>query len=69
MTRVMSIGAVADHFGVRPWQVRRVIQRGLLREPERVGTYRIFLPRDLRRVEAALREAGYLADEEAGVAG
>jgi|GEM_PF-6490685 len=56
----LTIGAVAKHFGCRPWQVRRAIERKLLEEPARVGAYRVFLPADLPRIRVALLKAGYL---------
>jgi DNA-binding transcriptional MerR regulator len=60
-----TIGAVARHFGCQPWQIRRAIERGILSEPPRVGAYRVFVAADLPRIEAALRQAGYLAGAEA----
>jgi DNA-binding transcriptional MerR regulator len=59
----LTVGAVAKHFGVHPWQVRRVYERGLLPPAARVGAYRIIAVADLPLVEAALRQAGYLAAE------
>lgn len=56
-----TVGAVAIRFGCRPWQVRRLFERGLLPQPPRVGAYRVIPAADLPRVEAALRLAGYLA--------
>jgi DNA-binding transcriptional MerR regulator len=61
--RFLSIGAVAAHFGVPPWKLRRTIERGLLAEPPRVGVYRVFTATDLPHVEKALRAAGYLVGE------
>lgn len=60
----LTVGAVARHFGCVAWQVRRVIERGLLSEPARVGAYRVFAREDLPRVEEALRTGGYLRAEE-----
>jgi DNA-binding transcriptional MerR regulator len=59
-----TISAVGRHFGVPAWQVRRLLERGLLPEPPRVGNYRVIAARDLARVQAALRRAGYLPAEE-----
>lgn len=56
----LTTGDVAKRFNCRPWQVRRVIERGLLAPPERAGLYRVFGADDLPRIEAALRAAGYL---------
>jgi DNA-binding transcriptional MerR regulator len=61
----LTIGAVAAHFGCEAWQVRRVITRGMIPEPPRVGAYRVFYPDDLPKVEVALRAAGYLPGEVA----
>jgi DNA-binding transcriptional MerR regulator len=63
MATILTIGEVAQHFGCRPWQIRRAILRGLLEEPPRVGAYRVFTPEDLPRIQAALRSAGYLPEE------
>ena len=57
---VLTLGDVARRLGCRPWQVRRLYERGLLPEPTRVGTYRVVHHRDLAAVTAALRDAGYL---------
>jgi DNA-binding transcriptional MerR regulator len=58
----LTLGAVARHFGCRPWQVRRLFESGKLPEPRRVGAYRVFTPDELPRIEAALRQAGYLPE-------
>lgn len=55
----LSLVQVARHLGCAAWQVRRVLRRGLLRPPPRVGTYHVFTAADLPRIEAALRRAGY----------
>jgi DNA-binding transcriptional MerR regulator len=56
----LTIGEVAKRFGCQAWQVRRVITRGLLAEPSRVGVYRVFFAEQLPDIEAALRQGGYL---------
>jgi hypothetical protein len=56
----LTVGAVARRYGIPPWMVRRVYERGLLPEPPRVGAYRVVPVDDLPRLEAALRGAGYL---------
>jgi hypothetical protein len=61
----LTIGAVAAHYGVPPWQVRRLYERQLLNEPQRAGRYRLIARGDLPRVGAALRRAGYLSTPEA----
>jgi DNA-binding transcriptional MerR regulator len=56
----MTIGAVAEHFGCRPWQVRRLYESGRLPPAARVGAYRIIDPADLPRIETELLKAGYI---------
>jgi hypothetical protein len=53
---------VARHYGVEPWQVRRLFERGLLPEAHRVGAYRVIAVDDLPQVEAVLKAAGYLPE-------
>jgi MerR HTH family regulatory protein len=55
-----TVGAVARRYGCRPWQVRRLFERGLLPPAPRVGAYRVFSAADLPRIEQALRRAGYI---------
>lgn len=62
---IYTTGAAARHFGVEMWKVRRLVERGMLLPSAKVGPYRVFVPEDLWRVEAALRSAGYLPKEEA----
>jgi len=59
----LTLGDVADRFGVRIWQVRRLFERELLPPASRIGMYRVIAERDLPKVEAALRKAGYLREE------
>jgi hypothetical protein len=62
---VLTLGAVATRYaryGVQPWQVRRLFERGLLPPAPRVGAYRVVAVVDLPLVEEALREAGYLRE-------
>ena len=62
---VYTVGTVAKRYGVRPWRVRRLFERGFLPPAPRVGAYRIIAAADLPKVEQALRDAGYLASEGA----
>ena len=62
----LTIGQVAAHCEVEPWQVRRLFERKLLPAAARVGAYRVIARDDLPRVTEALRQAGYLpATQEA----
>jgi hypothetical protein len=59
----LTVGAIAARLGCRPWQVRRLFERGLLPQPPRVGAYRVIPAADLPKVKAALCRAGYLVGE------
>jgi DNA-binding transcriptional MerR regulator len=61
----LTIGAVAEHFGVSPWQVRRLFERGMLLPAARVGAYRVVESSDLPEIKKALQNAGYLPRHEA----
>jgi hypothetical protein len=37
--RYLTLGDIARRYGCQVWQVRRVILRGLIPEPARVGAY------------------------------
>ena len=68
-TPPMTTTAVAEHFGVRPWQVRRLFESGRLPEPPaRMGSYRLIRPDDLPAIAGALRDAGYLTGRSAAPA-
>jgi hypothetical protein len=58
--RVLTLGDVARLHGLPVWKVRRLFERKLLAEPERVGRFRVIAATDLPNVESALRDAGYL---------
>jgi hypothetical protein len=64
MSVKFTSGDLCKRYGVLPWQILQVIRRGFLAEPPRIGCYRYWDESDLPRVETALREAGYLQDEE-----
>jgi DNA-binding transcriptional MerR regulator len=57
---VMTIGEVAELYGVPTRHVRRLFERDLLPPAKRAGSYRVFLATDLPAIEGALRRAGYL---------
>jgi DNA-binding transcriptional MerR regulator len=67
MQTPITIGSAAAQLGVEPWQVRRLYERGLLPPAARVGPYRVIDLGDLPRVKTALRDAGYLPAEVAGL--
>ncbi len=60
----LTLGDVAQRYGLPLWKVRRLFERRLLPEPARAGNYRVIDESDLPTVEDALRQAGYLPDEE-----
>jgi hypothetical protein len=60
----LTLGDAASRLGCRPWQIRRLFERGLLSEPARVGAYRVIPEHDLPTIRAALIAAGYLSGAE-----
>jgi hypothetical protein len=56
----ISLGDVARIYGVPSWKVRRLYESGRLKEPPRIGIYRLIRPSELPMIERALRAAGYL---------
>lgn len=56
----MSLGDLSRRFGLPVWKIRRLFERKILPEPERVGRLRTFGPGDVPKIEKALKEAGYL---------
>jgi DNA-binding transcriptional MerR regulator len=60
----LGIGEVARRLGCMPWQIRKVIAKGLLPPPPRFGPHRVFVPADLPEVERALKAAGYLRESK-----
>jgi DNA-binding transcriptional MerR regulator len=63
---VYTTGDIAKRLGCQVWQIRRLYERGLLREPARAGAYRVVAESDVPAVEQALRIAGYLPPQLAG---
>lgn len=61
--QIYTLGTLARRYGCSVWQLRRIFERGLLPPAARVGAYRVVAEADLPKVEAALRAAGYLAQE------
>jgi len=61
---IFTIGSLAQRFGVPPWKIRRLFERGLLPPAARVGAYRVIHSLDLPKVEDALIAAGYLPEKE-----
>jgi len=65
---VYTVGDVARRFLCQSWEVRRIYERGILPEPPRAGRSRIIPAEDIPKVEAALREHGYIPAATAAVA-
>jgi DNA-binding transcriptional MerR regulator len=61
----VTVGEAARRLGCRPWQIRRLFERGLLPPAARLGTYRVISESDLPKVEDALKRVGYLRELEA----
>jgi hypothetical protein len=66
LTDVLSMGQVADLIGCQTWKIRRLIGRGLLPEPVRIGVVPIFHRDQLPAIRERLREAGYLPGSPGG---
>ena len=64
MSQKYTMGDLALRNGCAAWQVRRLFERNLLPPAERVGAYRVVDEADLPKVEQALRDAGYIKDQE-----
>jgi hypothetical protein len=56
----LTTGAVARHFRVPVWKVRRLFERHLLPPASRIGLQRVIPLASLPAIESALRRAGYL---------
>lgn len=60
MPEIMTLGQVADRFGVKDWQLRYLFKTKKLPPAKRFGKYRVFVEADLPAIEVALREAGFM---------
>jgi hypothetical protein len=58
--KFLTVGEVADRFGIQGWKLSRLFRRGLLPEPMRFRQYRMLPESDLPAIRAALVKAGYL---------
>jgi hypothetical protein len=61
-TSASTLGPIARHFDVEVWQIRRLFERRILPEPDRIGNYRVIPAEQLPLIESALRQAGYLPE-------
>ncbi|HEX5269602.1 MAG TPA: hypothetical protein VFW33_03895 [Gemmataceae bacterium] len=68
LARLLTLGQVADRLRAQLWQVQRVIDRGLVPDPPRLGRNRVVCVEDLPAYRTALAVAGFLKGEEAGPA-
>jgi hypothetical protein len=64
----LSLGDVSRQLGAPVWSIRRLFERKLLPEPERLGNYRMIDVEQLPTVEAKLREVGYLPRTQEAIA-
>ena len=65
----LTIGTVAERFGVEAWKVRKLYQAGDLPPAHRMGCYRVVLESQLPLIESALRARGYLRSETPATVG
>jgi hypothetical protein len=57
----ITLGDIARHTGVADWAIRRLFTNHHLPEPRRrAGRWRLFSVKDVAKIEAKLRELGYL---------
>lgn len=66
-TAAYTVGDLARMFDCPEWAVRRLFTRGLIREPARLGPYRLIPNEQVGAVEQALRAAGYIRAAELSV--
>jgi hypothetical protein len=57
--KAYTVGEVSEIFGVPVWCVRRIFERKLLPEPQRIGPFRAIPESDLPAVGKALNAVGY----------
>ena len=60
----LAMEDVAQRLSMKKWQVDRLVRRGLVAAPPRVGNRRIWFEHDLETLRAAAIRAGYIAAEE-----
>jgi hypothetical protein len=60
---VLTLGQVAEHFGIKTWLVQRTIERGFYPQPSKVGKLRVIPRNELPAVRDAIVRAGYLHAE------
>lgn len=68
MPELIALGDVAAAVGCESWRLRRLFERGVLPEPQRVGGYRVFQASEIPTIRLAAEKAGILADQRRPVA-
>ncbi len=61
--RLLTLGQCASRLECQLWQIQRIVDRGMVPEPPRVGKYRVFAESDLPALRSALAKAGFLPPE------
>ena len=59
----LSVGELADFLGVQTWQIARLFERGLVREPPRISGRRIIPKCRVPEIIDRLRDCGWLGIE------
>ena len=59
-SETLTAGQVADITGVQLWRLHRLIARGLIAEPRRIGHFRVFSRAELPAIRQAAEQAGYM---------
>jgi hypothetical protein len=63
-TGFLTLGQVAERFGLPVWKIQSVLDRGLFTDVPRLGTYRVIAEARLDELRLALAEAGYLRPDD-----
>ena len=64
MQNHLTTRELADLFGIKTWRIRRLFEAGDLPEPSRFAGRRAIPTKWIPRIVDALRERGWLPDDE-----
>jgi hypothetical protein len=62
-SQYLTIGQLAERFGIATWQARRAVDT-VLPDLPRAGLYRLVPMNAIDRIESALRDRGYLREAQ-----
>ena len=58
--KLLTLGEAAERLGAQVWRLRRLIERGLYPEPQRIGQSRVVAESELPRIRELMEQEGYL---------